>query len=63
MVLRRVVEEAMAHRLELHMVFVDFKKAFDGVSRSVLQQILAAYGVPSRVQYACVRFMKTPPPL
>jgi hypothetical protein len=50
--LRRIMEEAEAHRLEIHLVFIDYKKAFDSVTRNALPTILAAYGVPDCLQYA-----------
>jgi exonuclease III len=50
--LRRITEEAVAHKLELHMIFVDFRKAFDSVSRTMLPAILDAYGIPLCLQVA-----------
>jgi exonuclease III len=44
--LRRVVEEAKVHQADLIVVFVDFRKAFDSVSRTCIQQVLRAYNVP-----------------
>jgi hypothetical protein len=41
--LQHIIKEAKAYNLELHMVFVDFQKAFDSVSQSLLPTILAAY--------------------
>ena len=31
------------------MVFIDFKKAFDSVHRSLLMKILRAYGIPEAI--------------
>jgi exonuclease III len=50
--LRRITEEARAHKRELHMIFVDFRKAFDSVSRALLPSILEAYGVPLPLRVA-----------
>ena len=44
--LRRVVEEAKVHQMDLIVVFVDFRKAFDSVSRNAIKQVLQAYNVP-----------------
>lgn len=50
--LRRVMEEAKAHRLEAHFIFVDFKKAFDSVDRGKLAAILEDYGIPQDLREA-----------
>jgi hypothetical protein len=44
--LRRVLEEARIHQVDLVCVFVDFRKAFDTVSRRAIPFILNAYNVP-----------------
>jgi hypothetical protein len=44
--LRRVMEEAKVHQMDLIVVFVDFRKAFDSVSRTSIEQVLRAYHVP-----------------
>jgi hypothetical protein len=48
--LRRITEECIAHKLELHLIFIDFRKAFDSVSRAMLPSILKAYGIPEILQ-------------
>lgn len=50
--LRRICEEAKAHKQELHMIFIDFRKAFDSVARAQLPTLLDAYGVPPKLQFA-----------
>ena len=50
--LRRVMEEARLHQTSLICVFVDFRKAFDSVSRSALAAVLRAYRVPSQLVHA-----------
>jgi hypothetical protein len=58
--LKRIIEEVEGHKLEAHLVFVDFKKAFDSISRGVLPSVLNAYGVPSKLQNAvCAMYKHT----
>ena len=47
--LRRIIEEAQINHLPAVLDFVDFRKAFDSVSRERLFDILAAYGVPQEI--------------
>lgn len=47
--LRRVLEEARIHQSCVVCVFVDFKKAFDSVSRSAIPLVLQAYHVPEKL--------------
>ena len=35
-----------SHNLKATIIFVDFKKAFDSINRSIMLQILKAYGIP-----------------
>ncbi len=39
------MDEARAHKRDLHVIFVDYKKAFDSVNRNVPPEILLAYGI------------------
>ena len=43
------MEGAKAKNLKATMVFIDFKKAFDSVHRSLLIKILRAYGIPEAI--------------
>ena len=48
--LRRAIEELSQHRNRgLVVVFVDFLKAFDSVSRDALFQLLPLYGIPAEL--------------
>ena len=47
--LRRVIEEARIRQSTLVVVFVDFRKAFDSVSRDALPLVLRAYRVPQQL--------------
>jgi hypothetical protein len=50
--LRRICEEANAHKLPLVVLFVDFNKAFDSVDRTKLPWILSTYGIPAKLSKA-----------
>ena len=47
--LRRIIEEAQINHIPAVLDFVDFRKAFDSVSRERLFDILAAYSVPQEI--------------
>ena len=47
--LRRIVEEMRNANKEMTIVFVDFKKAFDSIDRSVMFEILELYGLPTEI--------------
>ena len=47
--LRRIIEEAQINHIPAVLDFVDFRKAFDSVSRERLFDILAAYGVSQEI--------------
>lgn len=46
MALRRIIEEVKRNNMTAVLVFTDFKKAFDSISREVMLRILKAYDVP-----------------
>ena len=49
-VLRCVIEDSAVFSLiPLTLVFVDFKKAFDSIIRSIMLQILRSYGIPKKI--------------
>ena len=47
--LRRIVEELKNHKKEAVISFIDFRKAFDSITRSRMFLILEAYGIPPQV--------------
>jgi len=47
--LRCILEEARLHKVTLVCVFVDFRKAFDSISRDALAGVLRAYHVPNKL--------------
>ncbi|PIO69439.1 hypothetical protein TELCIR_08733 [Teladorsagia circumcincta] len=46
--LRTIIEQCVEYRHPLFIKFIDFKKAFDGIHRDLLVEILKIYGIPSR---------------
>ena len=47
--LRRIVEELRNYNREAIIIFIDFRKAFDSITREKMFQILAAYGIPEEI--------------
>lgn len=48
-ILRRIMEGFKEYQLPLTVTFVDFKKAFDSINRSVMFSVLRHYGIPKVV--------------
>lgn len=47
--IRRIIEGVKSKSLKSVLTFVDFKKAFDSIDRSMLMDILRAYGIPEKI--------------
>ena len=47
--IRRILEEMRKFNKEVTICFVDFRKAFDSISRDLMFKILQLYGIPSRI--------------
>ena len=45
-ILRRIMEAFGSYQLPLTITFIDFKKAFDSINRSVMFAVLRHYGIP-----------------
>jgi hypothetical protein len=58
-ILRRIMEETIAHKLEAHFIFVDFKKAFDSVDRTALPSLLDEFGIPASLRESIVAMYQT----
>ncbi len=48
-ILRRIMEEAERKQRSLFITYVDFKKAFDSIDRSMMFAILRNYGIPEKI--------------
>lgn len=47
--IRRIIEGAVSKQLTLIATFVDFRKAFDSISRTMLFSILRHYGIQQQI--------------
>ena len=47
--LRQILEKSWEHNLEVHNVFLDFKKAYDCIHREGLYNILLEFGIPKKL--------------
>ncbi len=45
-ILRRIIDAFRDYQLPLTVTFIDFKKAFDSISRKVIFSVLRHYGIP-----------------
>ena len=47
--LRRIIEGVKSRNIQVAIIFVDFKKAFDSIYRHKMLEILRKYGVPRKL--------------
>ena len=47
--LRIIVEQSLEWRTALCINFIDYEKAFDSLDRNVLWDLMANYGIPSKI--------------
>ncbi|XP_055387425.1 uncharacterized protein LOC129616024 [Condylostylus longicornis] len=48
-ILRQIVEKFFEYSIDFHCLFIDFKKAFDSISSSKIEQILKICGIPEKL--------------
>jgi hypothetical protein len=48
-IVRQIMEKNWGHGLDLHMLFVDFKQAFDSVNRRKLLEEMNAMGISQKL--------------
>ena len=46
---RIIIEQCKEFRSDLHMIFIDFEKAFDSVNRDCIWQALRSRGIPEKI--------------
>ena len=44
-----VLEKVYAHDIDLHILFIDFKKAFDSINQKKLLGSLVSFGIPKKI--------------
>jgi len=49
-VIRQILEQFYAHDIDLHPLFIDFKKVFDSINQKKLLQSLASFGIPKKIK-------------
>lgn len=49
-VMLQILEKSHEHDLELHMIFVDYRQAFDNINRKKLMQTLKDVGIPGKLR-------------
>jgi sorting nexin-29 len=48
-VVRRILEKFYAHDINLHLLFIDFKNAFDSINQTKLLKSLVSFGIPRKI--------------
>jgi sorting nexin-29 len=56
-IVRQILEKFYAHDIDLHLLFIDFKKAFDSINQKKLLDPLVSFGIPKKIE----RLMKMTP--
>jgi len=49
-VVRQILEKFYAHDIDLHLLSIDFKKAFDSINQKKLLELLASFGIPKQIE-------------
>jgi hypothetical protein len=47
--MRQIMEKCYEHNTDLHMLFTDFRQAFDSIDRNQLFKALEFYGIPEKL--------------
>jgi sorting nexin-29 len=48
-IMRQIIEKCYEHDIDLHILFIDYKQAFDSVNRHKLKQTLKHYKIPEKL--------------
>jgi sorting nexin-29 len=49
-VVRQILEKFYAHDIDLYLLFVDFKNAFDSINQKQLLELLVNSGIPRKIE-------------
>jgi len=49
-VVRQILEKFYAHDIDLRLLFIDFKKAFDSINQEKLLESLVSFGIPRKIE-------------
>jgi sorting nexin-29 len=49
-VVRQILEKCYAHDIDLHLLFIDFKRAFDSINQKRLLETLVSFGIPKKIE-------------
>ena len=49
-VVRQILAKFYVHDIDLHLLFIDFKKAFDSINQKKLLESLASFGVSKKIE-------------
>jgi hypothetical protein len=49
-IVRQILEKFYAHDIDLHLLFIDFKKAFDSINQKMLLESLVSFGIPKKIE-------------
>ena len=49
-VVRQILEKFYAHDIDLHLLFIDFKRAFDSINQKRLLETLVSFGIPKKIE-------------
>jgi hypothetical protein len=49
LVIRQIMEKSYEFTKDLHMVFIDYKQAYDSIDRERLWKILKNFGLPTKL--------------
>jgi hypothetical protein len=47
--IRQILEKKWEYNGTVHQLFIDFKKAYDSITREVLYNILVEFGIPKKL--------------
>jgi hypothetical protein len=49
-IVRQILEKFYMRDIELHLLFIDFKKAFDNINQKKLLESLVSFGIPKKIE-------------